>query len=126
MGDEFSFAGPQRVPSGSPKKKRAGPALADRELGPRKGRGGINYIFVDRGTFWALPLTCFLLYLPKIVSACLFPQPATIHYFCSGPISIDLICPQPRPADARGGQAHEAEGGQEVRRGGRRLITSQC
>ena len=45
------------------------------------------------GTFWVLPLTCF--YLPKSARAYLFPQSVKIHYFCSSPISVDPICPQP-------------------------------
>ena len=28
--------------------------------------------------------------------AYLFPQSVEIHYFCSGPINVDRICPQPR------------------------------
>ena len=35
------------------------------------------------------------LYIPKSVRAYLFPQSVKIHYFCSGPISVDPICPQP-------------------------------
>ena len=49
-------------------------------------------MFVDRGTFWVLPLTYF--YLPKSARAYLFPQSVKNHYFCSGPISVDPICPQ--------------------------------
>ena len=51
-------------------------------------------LFFDRGTFWVLPLTYF--YLPQSARACLFPQSVKFHYFCSGPISVDPICPQPR------------------------------
>ena len=48
----------------------------------------------DRGTLWVLPLT--YLYLPESARAYLFPQSVkTHHYFCSGPISVDPICPQP-------------------------------
>ena len=66
----------------------------------RKGTNGVstngvtaNFMFFDRGTFWVLPLTYF--YLPKSARAYLFPQSVKIHYFCSGPISVDPICPQP-------------------------------
>ena len=46
------------------------------------------------------PLTYF--YLPKSARAYLFPQFVKIHYFCSGPISVDPICPQPSvPRDLR-------------------------
>ena len=41
-----------------------------------------------------LPVT--YVYLPKSARAYLFPQSVKIHYFCSGPFSVDPICPQPR------------------------------
>ena len=51
--------------------------------GTRKGTNGAssnevtaNCVFLDRGN--------------------LFPQSVKNHYFCSGPISVDPICPQPR------------------------------
>ena len=50
--------------------------------------------FLDRGTFWVLPLTYF--HLPKSARAYLFPQSVEIHYFCSGPISVDPVSLQPR------------------------------
>ena len=67
----------------------------------RKGTSGvstngvtaISFMFFDRGTFWLPSFTYF--YLPKSASAYLFPQPVNIHHFCSGPISVDPICPQP-------------------------------
>ena len=46
------------------------------------------------GTFWVLPLT--YLYLPNSARTYLFPQSVKIRYFCSGPIRVDPICPQPR------------------------------
>ena len=55
--------------------------------------------FFDRGTFWVLPLT--YTYLPKSARAYLFPQSARIHYFCSGPLSVDPICPQANKAARR-------------------------
>ena len=65
----------------------------------RKGTNGVStdgisadFMFFDRGTFWVLPLTYF--YLPKSAWAYLFPQSVKAHYFCSGPISADPICPQ--------------------------------
>ena len=67
----------------------------------RKGTNGVstngvtaNLMFSDRGNFWVLPLTYF--YLPKSARAHLLSQSVEIHYFCSGPISVDPICPQPR------------------------------
>ena len=51
-------------------------------------------MFFDRGTFWVLPLTYF--YIPKSDRVHLFPQSVKINYFCSGPISVDPICPQPK------------------------------
>ena len=66
----------------------------------RKGTNGVstngviaNFIFFDRGTFWLLPLTCF--YLRKVPGRNFFPKSVKIHYFCSGPVSVDPICPQP-------------------------------
>ena len=47
----------------------------------------------DRGTFGVLPLTYF--YFPKSAMAYLFLQSVKMHYFCSGPIGVDPICPQP-------------------------------
>ena len=49
--------------------------------------------FVDRGTFWVLPLTYFD--LPKSSRVYLFPQSVRIHYFFSDPVSVEPICPQP-------------------------------
>ena len=42
----------------------------------------------DRGTFGVLPLT-------KSARAYLFPQYVKTNYSCSGPISVDPICPRP-------------------------------
>ena len=53
-----------------------------------------NCMFFDRGTFWVFPFTYFL-YHPNSARAYLFPQPIKIHYFCSGPASVDPMCPQP-------------------------------
>ena len=59
------------------------------------GKGELQIpCFFDRGTFWVLPLNYF--YIPKHASAYLFPQSVKIHDFCSGPISVDPICPQPK------------------------------
>ena len=33
-------------------------------------------------------------YIPKSARAYLFPQSVKNHYYCSGPISLDPICPQ--------------------------------
>ena len=45
------------------------------------------------GTFWVLPLT--YCYLPKSARVHLFPQSVKfINDFCSGPTSVDPICPQ--------------------------------
>ena len=52
-----------------------------------------NFMFFDRGTFWVLPFTYFC--LPKSARACLFPQSVRIVDFCSGPVSVHPICPQP-------------------------------
>ena len=50
-----------------------------------------SYVLTE-GLLGILPLTYF--YLPKSARAYLFPQAAKIPYFCSGPISVDPICPQ--------------------------------
>ena len=64
----------------------------------RKGTNGVstnevtaNPMFFDRGTFWVLPSTYFYQKCQGVPS---FPI-CQIHYFCSGPISVDPICPQP-------------------------------
>ena len=53
----------------------------------------VCFVVFDRGTFWVLPLANF--YLPKNARAYLFPQCVKIHYFCSGPISVDPSRPHP-------------------------------
>ena len=52
--------------------------------------------FLTEGPFGFHRLTC--LYLPKSARAYFFPQSVKIHCFCSGPMSVDPICPQPRTA----------------------------
>ena len=66
----------------------------------RKGTNGVStngvtadVMFFDRGTFWVLPFTYF--YLPKSTRAYLCSQSVKHFYNCSGPISVDPICPQP-------------------------------
>ena len=59
-----------------------------------------NFMFFGRGTFWVLPLTYF--YLPKSARAYLFTNPSNNKYFCSDPISVEPICPQPRRARCAG------------------------
>ena len=63
--------------------------------GRHYGTNGVTafLLFVDRGAFWVLPLTYF--FLPISARAYLFPQSVQIPYFCSGPICVDPICPQP-------------------------------
>ena len=72
-------------------------------LGKRQTRsalmGSLQICVFDRGTFWVLPLT--YLYLTKSARAYLFPQSVKIHDFCSGPISVDPICPQPTQVNLR-------------------------
>ena len=41
----------------------------------------------------------------------LFPQPVQIHDFCSDPISVDPICPQPRSAPMLASPAAAAAAG---------------
>ena len=53
-------------------------------------------MFFERGTFWVLHLT--YVYLPKSARAYLFPQSVKIHNLCSGRISVDPVCPQPKYA----------------------------
>ena len=58
--------------------------------------GSLRFLFTffDGGTFWALPLTCFC--LPKTARGVPFsPICRNSLLFCSGPISVDPICPQP-------------------------------
>ena len=69
----------------------------------RKGTNGVstnvvtaNFMFFDRGTSWVLLLT--YLNLPRSARAYLLPQSVKIHYFCSGTISLEPICLQPKVA----------------------------
>ena len=55
-----------------------------------------DFMSFDGGAFGVLPLT--YCYLPKSARAPLFPQAVKINYFCSGPISVDPISPQPTDA----------------------------
>ena len=48
--------------------------------------------FSTEGLFWVLPLTYIF---PKVPGRTFFPQSIKQTYFCSGPISVDPICPQP-------------------------------
>ena len=65
----------------------------------RKGTNGVStnrvmtkkHVF-GRGTFWVL--ICQNLSTSTNL-AYLFPKPVRIHYFCSDPLSVDPICPQP-------------------------------
>ena len=65
---------------------------------PRRGTNGVStngatakFMLFDRGTLWVLTLT--YLYLPKSARSYLFPQSVKIYYFCSGPMSVDPVCP---------------------------------
>ena len=89
----------------------------------RKGRHGVstNGVAADfvcvcvltEGLFGHSPYPTSTFYLPKSDRAYLFPQSVQIPYFCSGPISVDPICPQPR---------HD-QGGEAARPGGREEYT---
>ena len=59
-----------------------------------------------------LPLTYF--YVPKSDRAYLSSKSVKIHYFCSGPISVDPICPQPREARPSGRAASSGFRGSRV------------
>ena len=65
----------------------------------RKGTNGVstngvtaNFMFFDRRPFW-VPICQNL---STSVNFVLFPQSVKIHYFCSGPIIVDPIRPQPK------------------------------
>ena len=82
-----------------------------RRLSSEKGTNGVstngvtaNFMVFDRVASWVLPLTYFD--IPKSVRAYLLPQSVRTRYFCSGPISVDPICPQPSSAlaPARGAE----------------------
>ena len=64
-----------------------------------KGTNGVSANGVAANFMFCclLPLTYF--YLPKSARAYLFPQHLKVHDFCSGPSSVDPICPQPRCGD---------------------------
>ena len=80
--------------------------LAGREK-LRKGANGVatngvgaNFMLFDRGTFWAFPLTCVLLSSHQCQGEP-FSQAVKFVYFCSGPISVDLVSPQPRSVESK-------------------------
>ena len=56
-------------------------------------------MFVWQRDFLGNPVN--LLLSPQKCQGVPFPQSVKIHYFCSGPIGVDPICPQ--PIDARHG-----------------------
>ena len=74
-------------------------ALCSRGRGPGPGqwlpgRRRRTYEALGKGQMGSalmgpLQISCFLM-------AYLFPQSVKMHYFCSGPIRADPICPQPR------------------------------
>ena len=51
----------------------------------RKGTNGVSTNGV----------TAIFMFFPKSARAYFFPNSVKIHYFCSGPISIGIMCPQP-------------------------------
>ena len=73
-----------------------------------------NYILFDRD-FWVLPLAYF--YLSQSARAYLFPQSVKNHYFGSGPVGVDPICPQPRRTADRSGSPPRASSPSSCRRG---------
>ena len=84
------------IRSGSFPSPESWPFSASMHFNARKGRNGVStngvtatFMFFDRVNLWVLPLTYF--YLPKSARVYLFPQSVKIHYFCSGPISVDPI-----------------------------------
>ena len=92
----------------APSESRAGGRPAGRASRPadlrrrqeRLGKGQMGSAslqipcFFTEGLLGVFPLTYF--YHPKSARAHLFPQLVKNHNFCSGPISVDPICPQPR------------------------------
>ena len=56
-----------------------------------------NVMLFDRGTFWT-PVNLFV-FIQKCQGVPFSPI-CQNHYFCSGPISVDLICLQPRYSQA--------------------------
>ena len=78
----------------------------------RKGTNGVspdgvtaNFMYFDRGTFGVA-----YFYIPRSARAYMLPRSVTIHYFCSGPISVDPSCPQPISAFSKFSQ-HQNQGG---------------
>ena len=51
------------------------------------------FLFFDGGTCW-VPI--FRNLSTSVNFAHLFPQSVKVRYFCSGPISVDPICPEPK------------------------------
>ena len=57
-----------------------------------------------------------LLYRHFLAGAYLFPQSVKLHYFCSGPISVDPICPQPSVLPTVSCAASQAQRGAQEER----------
>ena len=74
------------------------------------------------GTFGVLPLAYF--YLPKVPGRTFFQS--VKYYFCSDPISVDPICPQPRGGRHKGRKCLKAERGSggATPKGGKRQHTT--
>ena len=83
--------------------------------GSRKGTNGVstngvtaNLMLFDRGTFWVIPLTYFDLY--KKCQGVPFSPVCQNSLPLQRPISVDIICPQPRLARRRAGHGPPGEG----------------
>ena len=75
-------------------RRRQGEELGKGQMGSALVRHCKFRVF-DRGTFW-VPIYQNMFMI--IICAYLFPQSVKIPYFCSDPISVEPICPQPRSA----------------------------
>ena len=70
----------------------------------RRGTNGVgtsgvsaHVMFFDRGAFAVLPVNDAVIF-PKVPWRTFFPKLSKVITFCSGPISVDPICPQPTVA----------------------------
>ena len=83
------------INSTTPRSWRPPPRVGAGQMGSAlKGSLQIS-CFLTEGLL-ILPLTYS--YLPKSARAYFFSRSVEINYFCSGPISVDPICPQPTHA----------------------------
>ena len=83
------------------KRGRARADIGEGQMGSAP-MGSLQISVCLTGTFWVLLLPLNLLLSSQKCQGVPFSQSVKFHYFCSGPISVDPICPQPKTARREG------------------------